>query len=302
MAELESSLKMWLDWGFLRIGAWFDVNTPSTPGGYGGNHALLRMVDDPSFTTGQVWESARKDWVWETEVDYIDLDGDTQNPIVVANTVSVNNVNTAYSWIDYKLGRVYFASPINTNATVLASYSYRWVQIYQAASSEWWKELQYRSFRVDDSFLTQDLSGGWLIGGQHRVQMPTIVIEAVPKSVSRPYQLGDGSAWVEQDVLFHVIAESAADRNKLVDILRGQFDGAIWLYNSNDISTAEAWPLDYRGMIDDSGQTYPALVAEGGYRWITCRFMKTDVLSTQALNSRLYEAKVKLTCEVVLPD
>jgi hypothetical protein len=132
--------------------------------------------------------------------------------------------------------------------------------------------------------------------------MPTIVIEAVPKSVSRPYQLGDGSAWVEQDVLFHVIAESAADRNKLVDILRGQFDGAIWLYNSNDISTAEAWPLDYRGMIDDSGQTYPALVAEGGYRWITCRFMKTDVLSTQALNSRLYEAKVKLTCEVVLPD
>jgi hypothetical protein len=303
MEELESNLKMYLDWGFLRIGAWLDVTSPSTPGGYGGNFSQLRLVNDPNYTSGQVWESARKDWVWETGVDYVDLDGDTVNPKVVPATVKVNNVNTNYSWINYPLGRVYFTNPISTTATVLADYSYRWVQVYRASSDDWWKELQYRSFRVDDSYFTQTQDGSWSVGGQHRIQMPTIVIEAMPKAISRPYQLGDGSYWVEQDVICHVLAESGRDRNKLVDILRGQYDSTIWLFNSNSISSAEDWPLDSRGMLVDGTKTYPSLVdSVTGYPWVRCRFSRTEVMNIQAFNSRLYEARVKLTCEVVLPD
>ena len=156
---------------------------------------------------------------------------------------------------------------------------------------------------MDDSFFTSTPGGGWTVGGQHRVQMPCVVIESIPKVSSKPYQLGDGSAWVKQDVACHVLAENSADRNKIVDILRGQFDCSIYLFNSNEISSDGAWPLDYRGMIVDSAQTYPALVdADTGYRWVNCRFTKTDAVSMQSFHSKLYEAQVNLTCEVVLPD
>ena len=303
MNELESNLKMWMDWGFLRVGAWFDVDRPTTTSGFGGNFSKLRPVIDPSYTNGQVWEGARKDWVWEVDVDYVGLDSNTYNPKVIPNNVTVNGVSTTYDWIDYNLGRVYFSTPISTTATVLAEYSYRLVQVYRATATQWWKELQYRSFRVDDTHFLQSDDGNWSIGGQHRIQMPTIVIEAVPRAVSRPYQLGDGAAWVQQDVLCHVFAESGYDRNRLVDILRGQYDSTIWLFNSNDISAAEAWPLDSRGMLVDSAQTYPALVDEStGYRWIKCRFVRTEVAEIESMNSRLYEGVVRLTCEVVLPD
>jgi len=302
MDELESNLKMWFDWSFLRIGGWVDV-APSSSTIYGGDLSVLRAIKDPSYTDGQVWESARKDWVWETNVDYVAPDNSTNNPKVVGSTVLVNSVATPYDWIDYPLGRVYFNSPVSTTAVVKAEYSYRWVQVYVATRSRWWKELQYRAFRQEDSHFSQDDTGSWSVGGNHRIQMPSIIIEAVPRAISRPYQLGDGSYWVEQDILCYVLAENASDRNKIVDILRGQFDSTIWLFNSNNISSASAWPLDYRGMVIDSSKTYPNLVDENtGYRWIKCRFSRTTTSQIEELNSRLYEGVVRLTCECVLPD
>lgn len=300
MAELESNLKMWLDWGLLRIGGWFDVVAPSTPGGFGGNFSRLRLVNDPSYTSGKVWEGARKDWVWETGINYIGLDASSHNPIAMDGKVSVNGSDTSYSWVNYPLGRVYFSTAISTTATVLADYSYRWVQIYRATDCEWWKQLQYRSFRVDDTYFLQDDSGSWVIGGQHRIQMPTIILEAVPRATSKPYQLGDGSYWVQQDILCHILAESGSDRNKVVDILRGQFDAAIKLFDSNAISSAQAWPLDYRGMLVVTPKMYPTLVET--YPWITCRIIRTEVSEIQAFNTRLYEGIVRMSCEVVLPD
>ncbi|GAH00292.1 unnamed protein product, partial [marine sediment metagenome] len=167
----------------------------------------------------------------------------------------------------------------------------------------WWQELQYRSDRVDDSHFANTEDGNWGIGGQHRVQMPCIVIEAVPRATSRPYQLGDGSAWVEQDVLCHVLAETRRDRNNLVDILRGQFDTVIWLYDNDQVAAAGAFPLDYRGEIVDSSKTYPALVdSSTGYRWERCRFSRTEVGEVESINSRLYEGVVRMTCEVTLGD
>ena len=68
-SQLESNLKSFLDWGMLGIGGWFNVNIP-TSGAWGGTFDQLRLVDDPSYGEGQVWESARKDWVWENEVPY----------------------------------------------------------------------------------------------------------------------------------------------------------------------------------------------------------------------------------------
>jgi len=301
MNKLEYNLKTWFDWAFLRCGAWTNVSPP-LPGAYGGDFSVLRRVEDRSFTDGTVYETARKDWVWETNVDYVDVNSTTQNPTSPAS-VFVNGVLATPEYINYPQGRVVFSDPLSTSDVVTATYSYRNVQVYIADQAPWWNELQYRSFRVDDSHFQQLDNGSWAIGTNHRVQMPCIVIESVPRAISRGYQLGDGAAWVEQDVLCHVLAETRFDRNNITDILRGQFDTSIWLFDNDEVANAGAYPLDYRGEIVDSSKTFPALIdKDTGYRWETCRFMRTQVSEVEAINSRLYEGVVRLTCEVVLND
>jgi len=156
---------------------------------------------------------------------------------------------------------------------------------------------------MEDTHFAQLSDGSWSVGGQHRVQMPCVILESVPRAVSRPFQLGDGAAWVEQDVLIHVLAETRHDRNNLVDIFRGQFDNSIWLFDNDAVVAASDYPLDSRGEIVDSTKTYDFLVDENnGYRWESCRFSRTSVSEVEAINSRLYEGVVRLTCEVVLDD
>lgn len=302
MNKLEYNLKTWFDWAFLRAGAWTDIPA-STVTAYGGDLAILRRVDDPAYTAGTVYETGRKDWVWETGVDYEDFSATTRNPLSPA-TIYVNSVPAVnVDYINYPLGRVVFSSALVSTDVVTASYSYRNVQVYIADQSPWWDEFQYRSFRVDDSQFSQTDNGFWAITSNHRVQLPCIVIEAVPRARSKGYQLGDGSAWVEQDVLVHILAENRRDRNRIVDIIRGQFDTTIWLFDNDLVAAAEDYPLDYRGEIIDSSKTYTYLIdLANPYRWESCRFSDTQVSQVETLSSRLHGGIVRMTCEVVLDD
>ena len=74
--DLELNMKVWLDYSFMHLGAWFDVSIP-TSGAYGGDFATLKFISDRSYTDGQVWEGVRKDWVWETGINYTGEDGIT---------------------------------------------------------------------------------------------------------------------------------------------------------------------------------------------------------------------------------
>jgi hypothetical protein len=381
MSELEGNLKTFFDWSMLCIGNWNNVDIP-TSGAYGGDFSTLRTVVDNSYTDGQVWQGARKDWIWETGVDYavpsetgtissidwtagdnytITLNGGTSiaksgdylrttsttgdsafNTDYLINTVNsttgyettsttapegdvsggnwqvvtnpqhnktievqVDSVvsNTGDYYIDYPLGRIIFNTAISTTATVQAEYSYRGTQVYQADNAQWWHEVQHNSFRPDDEQFTQSVNNGeWSIGANHRVQLPAIVVEAVPRASSRGYQLGDGSLLIKQDVIFHVIAEDRHSRNQLLDICRMQQDKTIWLYDTNKISTADAFPLDYRGMkVGDN--MYPDLVSEnGGFRWKKCYFSNTIVSAMETPNPYLYAGVVRTTMEIILAD
>lgn len=310
MNELETNLKFWLDWGFLRIGGWQSI-TPSTADGYSSDLDRLRPIDIIGATgevgewvDGQVWEGVRKDWVWETAVNYQDRFMATQNPTQPSAQATVDSVLTSYSYIDYNLGRVIFPSALSTSAVVTMSYSYRNVQVYVANKNNWWQSLHYDSFINNTESKFHSLGGGnWGIDAQHRVQMPAIMIEAVPRARSRGYQLGDGSYWVQQDVLCTVLAETRDMRNKITDILRGQFHNTIWLFDSDEVSVNGDWPLDYRGALVDNTKTYTALVdKDTGHRWVKCHFVNTSVEEVQPINSKLFQGQVRLTCEVVLPD
>ena len=102
---------------------------------------------------------------------------------------------------NYPLGRVVFDTAISSTSTVQLEYSYRNVQTYIADQAPWWDELQYNSMRVDDSTFSQISSGNWGILANHRVQMPAVVIEVVPRRTYQPYELGSSNNFVTQDVI-----------------------------------------------------------------------------------------------------
>ena len=298
-SELESNLKSYLDWGMLGIGGWFNVEIP-TSGAWGGTFDQLRLVDDPAYTLGQVWESPRKDWVWETEVEYtgaspIDISG-----VYINSTLKTTGDATYGHHYNYPLGRVVFDSAIPTTSTVQLEYSYRNVQTYIADQAPWWDELQYNSMRVDDSTLSQVSSGNWGILANHRVQMPAVVVEAVPRRTYQPYELGCSNNFITQDVLFHIVAESRWWRNQLVDIISLQKDHTVMLYDSDKLADSGAFPLDYRGMVVDTSKNYSGIVNTPSYQYTSARITNMAVTEMESYNSRLYEGTVRASFEVIL--
>tara|TARA_Y100000310_G_C20658386_1_gene803260 strand:- start:1092 stop:2081 length:990 start_codon:yes stop_codon:yes gene_type:complete len=308
MSTLENNLKVFFDWGLLGIGAWFDVQIPQS-GVYGGYYHKLRRVDDPSYDDGQVWETPRKDLVWETGVSYPSGLATVQPVRISGVYVDGTNASSFYGpgdstyshHINYPLGRVVFDTAIDTSSDIYMNYSYRWVQTYLADKAPWWQELQYGSFRVDGDHISQTGSGDWSIGGNHRVQLPAVVIEAVPRRYSQGYELGNSSLRTYQDVLFHVIAESKWQRNQLVDILSVQQDKTIYLFDTNKVAEDRKYPLDYRGMLASGNPLmYPNLVAASGYRWKECRFRNSVLSEVESPSPNLHEAVVRTTFEVVI--
>jgi len=297
-SELESNLKSFLDWGFLGIGGWFDVTIP-TSGAWGGTFDQLRVVDDPSYTLGQVWETPRKDWVWETGVAYTGGNPINISGVYIDTSLKGTGDATYTHHYNYPLGRVVFDSPVSTTSTVQIEHSYRNVQTYIADQAPWWDELQYNSMRVDDSTFSQVSSGNWSILANHRVQMPAVVIETVPRRTFQPYELGGTSNFVTQDVLFHIVAESRWWRNQLIDIISIQKDKTLMLYDSDKLADSGAFPLDYRGMVVDASKNYSGIVNNTDYQYTTARITDVGVTEMESYNSRLYEGTVRASFEVI---
>ena len=67
--QLEQNLKHYFDWAFLCIGAWQEVNDGAS-GVYGGSFNTLRVVEDANYTDNTVYQGIRKDWVYESGINY----------------------------------------------------------------------------------------------------------------------------------------------------------------------------------------------------------------------------------------
>src|ERR1700733_4839272 len=89
--QLNTSLVSFFEWGLLNIGNAVNVNIP-TSGNYGGNLHQLRMVDEPYYVNGQVWEGFRANWAWEKNID------NSVQPIVISgiyvNSTFIPNDNS----------------------------------------------------------------------------------------------------------------------------------------------------------------------------------------------------------------
>lgn len=292
---LESNFKMFFDWAFLNIGGWFDVNIPQSSI-YGTNsHSKLLLTIDPSYDDGQVWQGIRKEWIWETGVIFnsgspIDISG------IYVDSVFDSILNNNFI-IDYPLGRIIFNTAISTQTEVEANYSYRYVQTYRANDSPWYNILQHATYKTDNKDIQRLSDGDWSIGGNHRVQMPAIVIESAPRSRSRPYELGNDNLIIEQDINCYILAENKNDRNKLLDILRYQQDLTIWLYNTNKLAQDDNFPLNHNGNRKINPLMYPNIIEQ--YKWRKCWIKAVNIYELESPSIDLHHGMVKFTTEII---
>lgn len=291
---LEANIKMYYDWALLCIGGWSEVRIPQA-GAYGGDYSQLRLVDDPAYNLGQVWEAPKKDFVWETGINYINSSGNTIDPIPVGIPM-VDGIATVENYhIDYPNGQIVFDNPISTSSDVHLSYSYRYIQTYRADDAPWWKQLQFSSNRVDSTQFQQLSSGEWSLFGQHRVQLPAIVIESVPRGTSKGWELGSYSKNVQRNILFHFFAETSYDRNNLMDIISLQNDRVITLFDTNSVMINNAFPLDYDGRLLYNNH-YDNL--KNAYPWKKCFMHDSSVINVSKITPSLYNFIVKTTMEI----
>lgn len=294
---LESNFKMFFDWSFLKIGAWFDAVNAHSGTIYGNTNppAKLILSDDPSYNPGQVWQGIRKEWVWESGVSYLG-----NNPINISG-VYVNNSFIPYAsgtfTIDYPEGRIVFNSAKSKSSNITINHSYRYVQTYRSSDSPWFSIIQYPTLDNTNSDIQQISSGEWSIAGNHRIQLPAIVIESVPRSRSRPFELGNTSLWLEQDVAFYVLAENKNDRNKLLDIIRLQQDLTIELFDTNALSQNDQYPLNYNGDKKNNPLMYPNIVQQ--YAWRKCLIKEISLFELDNITPNLYRGMARATVEII---
>jgi hypothetical protein len=296
--QLECNALAFFSWGLLGIGGFFNVNIPQS-GAYGGDFSRLRLSEDPNYSVGQVWEGFRKDWVWESGVEFtsqptaisgVFVDGQYYNP---ADTGGYGHL------VDYPNGRIIFASPIDSGSTVTCEYSYRLWQWY-TQDVPWWEEIQFNSYRVDSPQFLQYGSGAWSILAENRVQLPAVIVEAVSRTDRKPFEIGSEAVTVRQDLLFHILAETPTDRKTMHDIITEQYQKRIQGFDKNLMFDADAYPLTADGAIASGAMCYPDLIqptGDGGFFWTQIRFADTRSVD-QGRILPFYWATVRAVMEV----
>lgn len=299
--QLEANIVSFFNWGMLNIGGFTNYQRPNS-GPSSENRNRLRLVKDPNYASGRVWEGFRRDWVWESGVY---TQPSTYQPIQVSGVwvdtvfypIIIPATGVKSHVVDYPNGRIIFNTALPTGSVVEASFSTRFAH-FTTANAPWFRYLQQNSYQSDSPDFLATSSGLWNQLSQTRTQCPTVAVEIVPNRTFSPYALGGGQ-YVKQDVIYHIITETKNDCNKLMDIISYQNDKTIKMYDTNAMATAGAYPLNYSGSIATGAKTYPFWVEEsgnGGYYNKTCSFEKTRINEVGILSPVLYLAQVRTTC------
>lgn len=294
---LEYSVRAFYDWGFLGIGAFANVNIP-TSGVYGGDFSKLRVVNEPYYDDGQVWETVRSNWVYESGINY------STQPISISGVWVNNNFygsgDPTYGHsLDYVLGRVVFNSGIPTNSTVNLNYSFKWAGFY-GADAEWFKEVMTNSMRPDLDDFTQTGSGIFEPLSRSRVQLPAVIVEVFPNRQYYPAQLGGGQ-YLHQDIVFNVLTETKTDRNKIADIIANQNNMSVAILDYNNILSSGVLPLNGDNAINQNAIPYTSLIQNNTFYWKKCQFIDSKLITMGTIGN-LYTSRIKVTCEIGMSE
>lgn len=298
IASLEDNIKSFLDWGFLNIGGFVNAYIPAS----GSNPVtILRPVSYPPKPPNTVWETTRKDWVYESNIEYSNaqptsISGIYINfnfaPAVVSSDEIVGLSNPLYS-INYPLGQIIFNTPQPSNYNIRLNYSYKYVQTYKTNDNIWWKEIQKLAYNTH-----KPAEGDKKLFADHRVQMPAIIIETIPRMSQTPYELGNVKNIISQDILLHIFTETPTERANLVDVLVLQKDKDSFLYDINKLVKENKQPLNADGSRNESGLNYNQILSNPQYLK-NAFYIENAILSEyNQLSSSLYNAVVRWTLKI----
>jgi hypothetical protein len=298
--DIQDGLVEYFDWALLDIGNYFNSSLGElAPDGE--DYSRLRLSSNDNYNNGQVWEGFRKNWIWQSGIDYnpaplVGLDNEKPgiSGIYIDDVFYPNTTTGSYSYtIDHFNGRIIFDNSISTTSKVQVEHSYKWINVVYANSVPWLREVQLRTSEPTSNFFDKD-KGSWNIPPESRLQLPAIAVEVVPNRKFKPYQLGGGQ-WVYTDVIFHCIAEDEITRNKLLDIVSMQSDKNVPLFDSNRINENRDYPLDYNGVPVPSALRYPDLVDK--YQGGVLRLKDAIVQDMVAVDSNIFGGVVRFTTE-----
>lgn len=288
------------NWGFLDKGGFTNITIPSS-GMYGGDKHRLRPLNDPNYLPNQVWQSYRENWAWETGIST------STQPIAISG-IYVNNVFKPYTYnsginkyvgsgykIDYSNGRVVFDTPIAATSNVTLNYSHKWIKVDQAEGVPFFRQIQFSSFDLDNNFISS--SGDWVQLGQTRLQLPVVLIEAVPKRTYEGYQLGGGQ-WAYSDFVFYVMADRDAIVSDILDTITFQNDRIIQMFNTNTVSKSGAYPVDIQGNLVNKKYNYPHLLEN--YPYANCRIFNSTISDITQVSYSFYVGTARCSTQVNL--
>lgn len=297
--EIQYGLKTYFEWGFLGIGAFTNVRIPAS-GQQSNSEHILRAVRNPTYSTGQVWEGVRNNWVWESGFNYsvepINISGIYLNGVFQPTT----GVGAYAFTIDYPNGRIVFNSAVSLSSSVMCEYSYKRIKFCSSDSDES-RKIHQRTFQVDDNFTA--FSGDKVEFERNKIQLPAVVMEPIPrKRFPKGTQLGGGH-YLEQSVLMHVFAENATERNKIIDIIVNQHDSNIVIYDMNKLADDNKYPLNLNGnIVNQETRNYNNLVGiDSQYGYRQGIFKKIESQEQNFIGS-IFGGIAKVDLEIGIPD
>lgn len=251
---ISQSIVSWLDYGFY------------IDGGYINTSGNLKKVDHPLYTSGKVWGSNRKNWVWEVD------------------NISVSN--SGYT-INYRDGLVIFNT---VQSSVSASYSFKSIFVFDTKDS---------SFFRGNSEVLDVYEGSFR---ENSIQLPAIGIE-LGSSNSNPHALGSYGRNVRQDVLLNVFHKNSEIVERISDILYNQVDSSIGLFDFYQSYSSGYFPTNLDGTLINRNGTYNNLINNYPYRQArnySCYIEDTEIESVSKLDNDLYHGTVRFKTEAEL--
>jgi hypothetical protein len=292
---LEDNMKSFLDYGFLKVGGFINLNTP-TSGLYSNNLNKMTIAYDPVRPSGSVWETFRKDWVYETGIAHSGRYPVPISGIYLNNTFlpapTGNGANSYF--IDYPNGNIVFSSPKPANSNLALNYSYRNIQVYKANESSWWSEMQ--RYHYDSSNMNK--TTGQIKIGQHKIQLPCIIIETTNRTSQEPYELGNTKNIINQDLLLYIYSENIMQRNNIIDILILQKDNQNYLYNINKVIKDQKWPLNSNGSVNTNGLNYDQILNNTNYLANTYYISNSIISELGSISSLLHYGVVRWSLKI----
>jgi hypothetical protein len=285
--QLLYNLKGWIDWALLHHGA-YNIYTLSQDSYFANDESVLYPVPDGRLPDRTVYNGVGREWVWETDAI---VPSGAAEPFRVSgvyvndNFVSSGSTGISRFHTDYRNGRIIFDQSQGVDDVISANYTSRGVYVGMADSEE------FNLLMLDsvEEFLTNDVPSG-TPSKDHQVWLPSVFLE-LDSGTGRGLALGGGQIKT-RIITLHIFADSAGDRNLLMDWLDFQNRANFWMADLNAITL----PFNEYGDVVPGTTNWADLTIS--HPWKKLRIMDGSVKRINSLNTKLFRATVRYKVEI----